>query len=279
MRWRGGHRARERHVAPWQHRWPPAFAAGWWLEPTTAWSSALLARPFRHESSLAVPATASRLGGQRRYRPLSPPVKTAEDPAPPVPQTTPAVDLIVAAQRDPAAFAAIYERYVDGIFGYCLNRLQTPADAEDATSVVFARAFQAMPRFSPQPDRPDTGVRSWLFTIAHNVVVSVSRDHRPTAPLTAADLLRDPAVSPEDYAIASERQQLLRAAIGRLTGDQRHVVELRLAGLSGPEIATVLDRSHGAIKMLQLRAIDRLRDLLGDRLNDTLPTEAPHDAR
>ena len=185
----------------------------------------------------------------------------------------------MAAQRDPAAFAAIYERYVDGIYGYCRNRLPTSADAEDAASVVFARAFQALPRFRPQPDRPDAGVRSWLFTIAHNVVVSFARDHRPTAPLAAADLLRDPSVSLEDHAIASERQRLLRAAVARLTDDQRHVVELRLAGLSGPEIATVLGRSHGAIKMLQLRAIDRLRDLLGDRLNDTLPTEAPHDTR
>lgn len=277
MRWRGGHQARKRHLAPGQHRWPPAFAAGWWPEPTKAWSPAPPALPNWYERSPAVRAMVS-LGGQRRYRHLSPPAKTAEDPVPSTPQTVPAMDLIVAAQRDPAAFAAIYERYVDGIVGYCLNRLQTSADAEDAASVVFARAFQALPRFRPQPDRPDSGVRSWLFTIAHNAIVSRYRDHRPTAPLTAADLLPDPALSPEDHAITSERERRLRVAVARLADDQRQVVELRLAGLTGPEIATVIGRSHGAIKMLQLRAIDRLRELLGDRLADADPAEVCHDA-
>lgn len=107
MRWRGGHQACKRHLAPGQHRWPPAFAAGWWPEPTKAWSPAPPALPNWYERSPAVRAMVS-LGGQRRYRHLSPPAKTAEDPVPSTPQTVPAMDLIVAAQRDPAAFAAIY---------------------------------------------------------------------------------------------------------------------------------------------------------------------------
>ena len=175
-------------------------------------------------------------------------------------------ELIRAAQADPAAFAAIYERYVDAIYRYCVSRVGSPADAEDATSVTFARAFGALPTYRPRPELAGEGVRSWLFTIAHNVVVSGYRSRRPTSPLADADRLVDPDPPPEEQAIATERRELLRGAIARLPDDQRRVVELRLAGLSGPEIGAVLGRSTGAIKMLQFRAIDRLRDLLADRL-------------
>ena len=187
--------------------------------------------------------------------------------------------LIRAAQADPAAFALLYERYVDAIYRYCVARVGSPVDAEDAASQTFARAFGALSRFRPRPELVGDGVRSWLFTIAHNVVVSGYRDHRPTSPLIDAEGLVDPDPPPEEQAIAAEHRAALRASIARLPDDQRRVVELRLAGLSGPEIATVLGRSHGAIKMLQFRAIDRLRELLTDRLGAGPATEAPHDQR
>jgi RNA polymerase sigma-70 factor (ECF subfamily) len=188
-------------------------------------------------------------------------------------------DLIRAAQADPAAFAALYERYVDAIYRYCASRVGSTADAEDATSQTFARAFGALPGFRARSDLNGGGVRSWLFTIAHNVVVSGYRDHRPTIPLVDAELLVDLDPTPDEQAIAAERRDTLRVAVARLSDDQRRVVELRLAGLSGPEIAAVLGRSHGAVKMLQFRAIDRLRELLADRLGAGPATEAPDDQR
>lgn len=188
-------------------------------------------------------------------------------------------ELLRAAQTDPAAFAALYERYVDAIYRYCVTRVSSPADAEDATSLTFARAFVALPTYRPRPELAGEGVRSWLFTIAHNVVVSGYRSRRPTSPLADADLLVDPDPPPEEQAIAAERRDVLLGSVARLSDDQRRVVELRLAGLSGPEIAAVLGRSHGAIKMLQFRAIDRLRTLLADRLGPEPATEASHDQR
>ncbi len=188
-------------------------------------------------------------------------------------------ELLRAAQADPAAFATLYERYVDAIYRYCVTRVSTPADAEDATSLTFARAFGALPNYRPRPELAGEGVRSWLFTIAHNVVVSGYRSRRPTSPLIDADLLVDPDPPPDEQAITAERREALLGSVARLSDDQRRVVELRLAGLSGPEIAAVLGRSHGAIKMLQFRAIDRLRTLLADRLGSETATEASHDQR
>lgn len=72
----------------------------------------------------------------------------------------------------------------------------------------------------------------------------------------------DAALTPEEEALAAEHCQALLAL---LPDDQRSVVELRLAGLTGAEIANVLGRSVGAIKALQFRAIARLRlDLAGE---------------
>ena len=101
----------------------------------------------------------------------------------------------------------------------------------------------------------------------------------PDQPLVDTDLLVDPDPPPEEQAIAAERREALLDSVTRLSDDQRRVVELRLAGLSGPEIAAVLGRSHGAIKMLQFRAIDRLRELLIDRLGSEPAPEASHDQR
>ena len=165
--------------------------------------------------------------------------------------------LVSLARADPAAFAAIYDRYADHIFGYCLNRLGDWQDAEDVTSAIFISALTALPRYQ------DGSFRSWLFTIAHHAVANHHRARRPGAPLDAASMTTAvPGESPEALALVQEERRCLIRALADLPPDQRRVIELRLAGLTGPEIAAVLSRSHGAVKMLQLRAFDQLRQML-----------------
>ena len=177
--------------------------------------------------------------------------------------------LVAQARRDPQAFAALYDRYFDAVYRYCSHRLGSPEAAEDATSQVFLQVLTALPRY-----QEGGAFRSWLFTIAHNVVINRSRAHRPSESLEAASEHADPAPTPEEIAMAADEQQSLTAVIAMLPADQRRAVELRLAGLTGPEIARVLGRSHAAVKMLQLRAVDRLRQHLGVGA----VTEEAHDA-
>lgn len=158
----------------------------------------------------------------------------------------------------PAAFTRLYDTYVDAVYWYCRHRLNDVATTEDAVSTIFTRALAAGPRYD------DPALRSWLFTIARNVVINVYRASRPLAPLEVAWELPDPVPSLEDAVVADEERQRLLAALQRLPSDHRQVVELRMAGLTGPEIATVMHRSHGAVKMLQLRAFAHLRGLLAD---------------
>ena len=140
--------------------------------------------------------------------------------------------------------------------------LGTDVAAEDAVSTVFTRALAAGPRYD------DPSLRSWLFAIAHNVVANAYRAERPGASLESAWDLPDRVPLLEETVIVDDERDRLLGALRRLPEDQRRVLELRLAGLTGLEIAHLLNRSHGAVKMLQLRAYARLRDILADAAGD-----------
>src|SRR5687768_11853835 len=75
--------------------------------------------------------------------------------------------MVALAKRDPRAFAPLYDRYFDPVYRYCYRRLGDGETAADATAQVFAKALAALPRY--REDAPS--FRSWLFAIAHNVIV------------------------------------------------------------------------------------------------------------
>lgn len=81
--------------------------------------------------------------------------------------------------------------------------------------------------------------------------------------------------APETVALRAESAREVRALLHRLSDPQRAVVELRLAGLTGPEIAAVLGKTTGSVKLVQFRAYGRLRALLAADLN---PPEDDHHA-
>jgi RNA polymerase sigma-70 factor (ECF subfamily) len=184
--------------------------------------------------------------------------------------------VITAAKADPRAFAPLYHAYAPAILRYCQRQLGHAELANDATAQTFTKAIAALGRFdtSASGNNPGATFRSWLFTIAHNVIVDLHRrnrrhlslDNEPTSTwLHASKRLTDPATSPEDQAIASERAQRLHAMLAALPERQRRIVELRLAGLSGIEIAASMGMTHGAVKSAQARAYSTLRDLLRDQ--------------
>jgi RNA polymerase sigma-70 factor (ECF subfamily) len=158
------------------------------------------------------------------------------------------------AQQNPRAFTALYDRYFDAVYGYCLRHLGDAQAAEDAASQTFLKALAAISSY-----RERGRFRSWLFVIAHNAVLDALRARTSTLSLEAASAIHDPAASPEDQAIAVLDGAWLDAAIGRLPPAERQVLELRRAGLRGAEIAAVLGISHDAAKKRQLRAIDQIR--------------------
>ena len=166
--------------------------------------------------------------------------------------------LVSRAIRDRAAFGQLYDRYAVRVFRYCYRRLGDRELAEDATSQVFIKALQSLPSY-----RETGSFVGWLFAIAFSTTTDLQRRRRPTEVLDDAAWIPDSAASPEEVAIAAEGRDHLRNLIAGLPSDQRRAVELRMAGLTGAEVATAMGRSLQSVKMLQFRAIGRLRQLLG----------------
>jgi RNA polymerase sigma-70 factor, ECF subfamily len=172
----------------------------------------------------------------------------------------PDADLVSRALNDRAAYGVLFDRYAESVYRYCCRRLGDRSAAEDATSQVFTKVLQALPSYHA---RERTSFAAWLFVIAHNVAADAVRRNRPHDPLDPAWDEVDLGPSVEETVVAMEEAHSVRGLLQRLPADQRRAMELRLAGLTGPEIATVLGRSHRAVKMLQFRAIGTLRTLLG----------------
>jgi RNA polymerase sigma-70 factor (ECF subfamily) len=188
-----------------------------------------------------------------RARPLSPPqAVTIDDEA----------ELVALAQRDRRAFAPLYTRYFDPVYRYCYRRLGSPEAAADATSQTFAKALASLTAC-----RAET-FRSWLFAIAHNVLTDGYRSHRFDQPLESAAEVADETPSPEELAVVAEERKTLEGLLVRLQPEQRQILELRLAGLTSKEIATVLGRTPNAIDQAQFRAVNRLRTLLATSAHD-----------
>ncbi|MGC4192392.1 MAG: sigma-70 family RNA polymerase sigma factor [Thermomicrobiales bacterium] len=176
------------------------------------------------------------------------------------------------ATLDPAAFAPLYRDYAPAIYRFCHRQLGDADLAADATSQTFVKVLGAVRTFQPHPDQPGKTFRAWLFRIAANVVIDLRRKERPTVPLDAGDdadetlapSIPDPAPLPEELALVSDDVQAVREAVRALPERQRMILELRLAELSGAEIAEAMGIPISAVKSAQFRAFATLRRLLAD---------------
>ena len=166
--------------------------------------------------------------------------------------------LVDRALAEPAAFLEIFQRYRDPVHRYCHRCLGNRESAEDATQTTFMRAFANL-KSCKDRDR----FHAWLFTIAHNVIVDTYRSSKPSASIDWAEEIADEAASPEDLAIAATEMLRVTELLDKLPDLQREVVELRLQGLTDKEIASILGKSHQAIRAAQYRALLQLRTLAG----------------
>ncbi|HEU0243192.1 MAG TPA: sigma-70 family RNA polymerase sigma factor [Candidatus Limnocylindrales bacterium] len=184
--------------------------------------------------------------------------------------------LVEEARRDPARFDALYRKYLAQVYAYALYELGDHHAAEDATERVFLRALAALPRFrelARSEDGPEASTfRVWLFRIARNVVANErrARRRRPTASLEAAlgaAMAIPDAVDLEADAVTRDEAGEALRAVRALPDDRRRALTLRFVDeMSTAEIAGILGRSEGAVRVLIHRALGAVaRDLGHDR--------------
>lgn len=169
-------------------------------------------------------------------------------------------ELIKQTREDPAMFQHIYLQWVTPVYQYIFARTGNQQDAEDITSQVFMRAFQAFPRYEHR------GLFSaWLFTIVRNQVNGVLRKKKVIeVPLTAA---RHANAATDMLISVSQTDEInrLKKLIAELSDEDQELIRLRyIAELKFAEIGAVLGRSEAAVKKALYRLQERLKSLLED---------------
>lgn len=159
------------------------------------------------------------------------------------------------------ALEKIFELYASALYNYALRLGHDPIMADHIVGDVFAKLLEQM----SSGRGPTTNLRSYLYQTTYHMIIDHGRSSRRNAPLEVADLY------PADVQSARsglENQAMFdvifKAMQSDLTEDQRHVIVLRfLEEFSLHETAAILGKQVGHIKVIQGRALAKLRKSLG----------------
>ena len=165
--------------------------------------------------------------------------------------------LVQAAQNDPAKFDALYELHFERVYYFLARRVRDRAIAEDLTSEVFHKALANLAAYEWR----GAPFSAWLFRIAANALADqykrASREQPSSGNANDPDELPD--LSSPDLEAIDYHARLFRL-VDRLPAVQRQVIRERFVEQrSIREIAARLNKTEGAIKQLQFRALQALR--------------------
>jgi RNA polymerase sigma-70 factor, ECF subfamily len=164
--------------------------------------------------------------------------------------------------RDPAAWESFYERVYPMLLAYAERRLGRGDVARDAVSEALARTVKSVARMQELDANPD----AWCVGILRHVVADsqrqLYRNRRVAEPIL--DSSPDPTMNLE---IDVEHDNV-RRAFAQLSASERELLELRVvAGLSSDEVAKTLSMRPSAVRMAQMRALEKLRSLMEVSVN------------
>jgi RNA polymerase sigma-70 factor (ECF subfamily) len=158
------------------------------------------------------------------------------------------------AVQDPKAFGELFDRYAIRIYRYCYSRASHRESAEDITAQVFQDALENIDQY-----RPVGPFAAWLFTIARRRIADHYRTLKPTEALSE----EIPQGNPEVLAsvIQKENLQQLERCLETLEDNELELLRLRFAaGMRYKEIASLVDKTPGAVKTATYRLLDRIKE-------------------
>jgi RNA polymerase sigma-70 factor, ECF subfamily len=175
-------------------------------------------------------------------------------------------DLLAKAKNfDHQALEAIYLRYSPGVFRYGLRMIGDESVAEDCVGDTFSRFLKAL----SLGQGPDDHLQAYLYRIAHNWITDYYRKKSPTLVELDETVKAEDYIQPEKQVSNRIVQQKVRLALRALTPEQRQVVLLRVyEGWGYEEISAALGKTQGTVRALLFRALQTLRRILLDDLDE-----------
>ncbi len=162
-------------------------------------------------------------------------------------------------EGDSSAFGRLYDHYQPMIYRFVLVKVGRREEAEDITHRVFLQAWQNVRTYRHR-GHP---FGSWLYRIARNQVIDHYRSRKDDAPLEAADNMGVATESSEaDVSLRIEMEKVM-AAIHHLKPEYQDVIIFRfIEDLSIRETADTMNKTEGAVKLMQHRAIEELKKVI-----------------
>ena len=169
------------------------------------------------------------------------------------------LDLIARAKiGDQEAFAAIYDLYFTRIYRFIYYRVGHKEVAEDLSEDVFVKVFTRI-----NSVEKEGSFQSWLYQIARNKVIDFYRDKRLTVALEDIENTLEYESNLIDIVELKEQQKIFLRLLKELGTDQQTILKLKfLEDLDNSEIARLTGKTEGSIRVLQHRAISKLKELL-----------------
>ena len=164
--------------------------------------------------------------------------------------------LVDAARRDPSKFAVLYDRHFDRVYAFVVRRVRDRDAAEDLTAETFQKALAGLATYESR----GAPFGAWLLRIAANAVIDWAK--RAAREVVDSDNLPDPGVGPEVDRI-DEHARLFRLVDALPHDQQAVIVERFVEQRSIRETAERLGKTEGAVKQLQFRAVETLRQRMG----------------
>ena len=182
-----------------------------------------------------------------------------------------------ARQGDKDAVAQLFEANFDKIYKYIAFKVGNRADAEDLTQQTFLLALKSISSYRWH----DVPFAAWLFRIAHNQMVDHFRKESKSKRVAMDEANMPSTLDPAALAEQEMTMSELMEACKQLTEAQQEVIHLRfISELSIAETAQVMNKSEGAVKVLQHDAVAKLRSIVSkeestEKRCRTLPAGGP----
>lgn len=175
--------------------------------------------------------------------------------------------LFRAKNKDPESFTKVYDLYVERIYRFIFFKVASPEDAQDLTSEVFLKTWQYI-----NDGKEVKNLNAFFYKIARNLII----DHYRKTSLSQKDISLETEKESMEQQVEMAKDELkqietklaienIESKLRELKEEYREIIILRyIDGLSIGEIASIVDKKKGTVRVLLYRALNTLKDLMSE---------------